>query len=151
MNSSLSESQITSITPVEVISPTATDKQAPQFVPISQSGTFRFPSSTINDKNEPNHDGTIVIDHGLDSSSGQDVVILPQTESKNLQDIKVEPLESKPKIEKDDWTTVSDDEADSGPEIIDMIDSKDDSDGDGFHLSNDVNREYIKDLPFHLK
>ena len=125
----------------------STAKHAPQFVPISQSGTFRFPPNTINDKNEQNNDETIVIDHDLKSSSGQDVVILPQTEPKNdlaNQDIKVEPLESKSKVEKDDWTTVSDDEADSGPEIVEMIDSKDDSDGDGFHLSNDVNREYKK-------
>ena len=131
----------------------STTKQAPQFVPISQGGTFRFPPNTIYDKNEPNNDGTIVIDHDLKSSSGQDVVILPQTEPKNdltNQDIKVEPLESRPKVEKDDWTTVSDDEADSGPEIVEMIDSKDDSDGDGFHLSNDVNREFNKVLSFHL-
>lgn len=107
----------------------------------------------MNDKNEPNNEGTIVIDHDLKSSSGQDVVILPQTEPTNdlaNQDIKVEPLESKSKVEKDGWTTVSDDEADSGPEIVEMIDSKDDSDGDGFHLSNDVNREYNKVLSFHL-
>ena len=151
MNPSLSESQITSITPVEMVP--STTKHAPQFVPISQSGTFRFPPNTINDKNEQNNEGTIVIDHDLKSSSGQDVVILPQTELKNdmaNQDIKVEPLESKSKVEKDDWTTVSDDEADSGPEIVEMIDSKDDSDGDGFHLSNDVNREYNKVLSFNL-
>ena len=131
----------------------STAKHAPQFVPISQSGTFRFPPNTINDKNEQNNEGTIVIDHDLKSSSGQDVVILPQTEPKNdlaNQDIKVEPLESKSKVEKDDWTTVNDDEADSGPEIVEMIDSKDDSDGDGFHLSNDVNREHNKVLSFHL-
>ena len=131
----------------------STTKQAPQFVPISQGGTFCFPPNTINHQNEPNNEETIVIDHDLKSSSGQDVVILPQTEPTNdlaNQDIKVEPLESKSKVENDGWTTVSDDEADSGPEIVEMIDSKDDSDGDGFHLSNDVNREYNKVLSFHL-
>ena len=149
MNSSLSESQITSITPVEVV-PT---KQATQFVPISQNGTFRFPSNTINDKNEPNQDGTIVIHQDLESSSGQDVVILPQPKNViDSKDIKVEPLENKLKNEKDGWSLVQgsleardesywDDEANFEPEIVEMIDSKDDSDGDGFHLSNDVNRE----------
>ena len=149
MNSSLSESQITSITPVEVV-PT---KQATQFVPISQNGTFRFPSNTINDENEPNQDRTIVINQDLESSSGQDVVILPQPKNViDSKDIKVEPLENKLKNEKDGWSLVQgsleardesywDDEANFEPEIVEMIDSKDDSDGDGFHLSNDVNRE----------
>ena len=149
MNSSLSESQITSITPVEVV-PT---KQATQFVPISQNGTFRFPSNTINDKNEPNHDRTIVIDQDFESSSGQDVVILPQPKNViDSKDIKVEPLENKLKNEKDGWSLAQgsvevrdesywDDESNFEPEIVEMIDSKDDSDGDGFHLSNDVNRE----------
>ena len=152
MNSSLSESQITSITPVEVV-PT---KQATQFVPISQNGTFRFPSNTISDKNEPSQDGTIVIDQDLESSSGQDVVILPQpTNVIDSKDIKVEPLENKLKIGKDGWSLAQgsaegrdesywDDDANFEPEIVEMIDSKDDSDGDGFHLSNDVNREYNK-------
>ena len=159
MNSSLSESQITSITPVEVV-PT---KQATQFVPISQNGTFRFPSNTINDKNEPDQDSTIVIDQDLESSSGQDVVILPQPKNViDSKDIKVEPLENKLKNEKDGWSLVQgsleardesywDDEANFEPEIVEMIDSKDDSDGDGFHLSNDVNREYNKVLFLSLK
>jgi len=159
LNSSLSESQITSITPVDVI-PT---KQATRFVPISQNGTFRFPSNTINDKNESNHDETIVIDQDLESSSGQDVVILLQPKNViDSKDIKVEPLENKLKIKKEGWSLVQgsvegrdesywDDEANFEPEIVEIIDSKDDSDGDGFHLSNDVNREYNKVLFLPLK
>ena len=144
---SLSNSEITSITPIEVIS-TGHDAQ---LNPISQNGTFHFPTNTITAKstNEPIQNETIVIDNDdPEPPSGQDAIIIPETESNEdtsnkgiPSDIKIEPLEAidpKKELEKDEWKAVDDDDADSGPEIVEMIESRDDSDGDGFHLSNDV-------------
>ena len=149
----LANSQITSITPIEVIS-TAHEGQYTNGTSLSQSGTFHFPSNTskISRKSTGKPIETIIIDNDpetLEPTSGQEAMVIPQSEPKadpnekeTPSDIKIEPLEvleePKQEAEKDAWNTVNDDDVDSGPEIVEIIEGRDDSDGDGFHLSNDV-------------
>ena len=149
----LANSQITSITPIEVIS-TAHEGQYTNGTSLSQSGTFHFPSITnkISVKSTGKPIETIIIDNDpetLEPTSGQEAMIIPQSEPKadpnekeTPSDMKIEPLEvleePKQEAEKDAWNTVNDDDVDSGPEIVEIIEGRDDSDGDGFHLSNDV-------------